>query len=188
VHPSRFVVAAAAAAVASFVQPAAAETIGGNPGPAHNYICPEADGMPALDCYFDAVGHLYTMCKHVKSIEISEFGYEKSTEGTNGAKSESCVNKQKQNIAKPYQGALREAAISKQAAEAMKSLQDYWLVSMTELAWRPGESDADYKARTMEPYDKFKERIGGIKEIIAIVKSRTTPPPETTKAREKTKR
>ena len=181
-------VAAVAAALTLLAQPVVAETIGGNPGPAHNYICPEADGMPALDCYFDAVGHLYTMCKHVKSIEISEFGYEKATEGANGAKSEYCINKQKQNIAKPYQGALKEAAISKQAAEAMKSLQDYWVVSMTELAWRPGESDAEYKARTMEPYDRFNERIAGIKEIIAIVKSRTTTPPATTKAREKTKR
>jgi hypothetical protein len=181
-------VAAVATAFFFLAQPGAAETIGGNPGPAYNYICPEADGKPALDCYFDAVGHLYTMCKHVKSIEITEFGYEKSTEGVNGAKSEYCVNKQKQNIAKPYQSALKDAAISKQAAEGLKSLQDYWVVSMTELAWRPGESDAEYKARTMEPYERFKERIAGIKEIIAIVKSRTTPLPATTKASEKTKR
>ncbi len=27
-----------------------------------------------LDCYLDAVVHLYTMCRHVKSIEIIEFG------------------------------------------------------------------------------------------------------------------
>jgi hypothetical protein len=71
----------------------------------------------------------------------------------------------------------------------MKGLQEYWLASMTELDWRPGESDADYKARTTEPYDRFKERISGIKEILAVVKSRTTPPaPATPKAREKTKR
>ena len=176
-NPLRFVVAVAAATVASFVQPAAAETIGGNPGPAHNYICPEADGMPALDCYFDAVGHLYTMCKHVKSIEINEFGYEKSTDGANGAKSEYCVNKQKLNMAKPYQAALKEAAVSKQATEAMQSLQAYWLTAITDLTWRTGESDADYKARTMEPYDKFAERITGIKAILAVVKERTTPAP-----------
>src|SRR5512147_1469505 len=128
--------AALAGALALFPLPAAAETIGGNPGPAHNYICPNADGQPALDCFFDAVAHLYTMCKHVKSIEIIEFGYEKATEGTNGAKSEYCVIKQKQNIAKPYQGALREASISKQATEAMKSLQEFWLASMAGLAWQ----------------------------------------------------
>ena len=37
--------------------PAHAESIGGNPGPAHNYVCPHADGKPALDCYLDAVQH-----------------------------------------------------------------------------------------------------------------------------------
>ena len=168
--------ATALAALAVLAPPASAETIGGNPGPAYNYICPDADGGPALDCYFDAVAHLYTMCKHVKSIEIIEFGYEKATEGTNGAKSEYCLIKQKQNMAKPYQAALREAAISKQATEATKSLQEFWLESMAALAWRPGESDEDYKARTMAPYGKFNERIAGIKEIMAVVKSRTTPP------------
>ncbi len=89
--------------------PVDAETIGGNPGPQYNYICPHADGQPALECYFDAVQHLYTMCRNVKAIEIIEFGYEKSTEGTNGAKSESCLDKQKQNIARPYQAAVKEA-------------------------------------------------------------------------------
>jgi hypothetical protein len=40
----------------------------------------------------------------------------------------------------------------------------------------------------MEPYEKFKERIGGIKEIMAIVTARTTPAPAAPKAREKAKR
>ncbi len=180
--------AAFAGALALPTLPAAAETIGGNPGPAHNYVCPNADGGPALDCYFDAVAHLYTMCKHVKSIEIIEFGYDKATEGTNGAKSEYCLIKQKQNMTKPYQAALRDASISKQAAEGVKSLQDYWLVSMGDLGWRPGESDADYKVRTMEPYEKFKERIAGIKEILAIVTSRTTPAPAAPSPSKKAKR
>jgi hypothetical protein len=168
--------------------PATAETIGGNPGPAHNYICPNADGKPGLECYFDAVRHLYTMCKHVKSIEIIEFGYEHATEGTHGAKSEYCVAKQKQNMVKPYQAALKDAAVSKQAVEAVRSLQEYWLTTMVDLAWRTGESDDAYKARTMEPYEKFKERIAGINEIVAIVKARTTPAPAAPAAREKTKR
>jgi len=175
--------------VAVVVAPTAAQKKGGDPAPVQNYVCPHSDDKSALDCYFDAVPHLYTMCKHVKSIEIIEFGYEHATEGTHGAKSEYCIAKQTQNIAKPYQGALREAAISQQATEAMKGLQDYWLVSMTELAWRPGESDAEYKVRTADPYERFKERIAGIKEILAVVKSRTTPPaPAAPKAREKAKR
>jgi len=81
--------------------PAPAQTIGGNPGPQYNYVCPHADGQPALECYFDAVQHLYTMCRNVKSIEIIEFGYEKSAEGTNSAKTEYCLDKQKQNIERP---------------------------------------------------------------------------------------
>ena len=35
------------------------------------------------------------MCRNVKSIEVIEFGYEKSQEGVNGAKSDYCVDKQK---------------------------------------------------------------------------------------------
>jgi len=172
-----FVAAALAGALASAAPPLHAEMIGGNPGPAHNYICPDHDGGPALDCYFEAVVHLYTMCKHVKSIEIIEFGYEKATQGTNGAKSEYCLIKQRLNMVKPYQAAMHDAAISQQATEAMKSLQDYWLTSMQALEWRPPETDDDYKARTTVPYERFKERIAGIKEIMDVVKSRTTPAP-----------
>ncbi|MEO8674648.1 MAG: hypothetical protein ABI569_03665 [Casimicrobiaceae bacterium] len=186
--PTPFVAAFVAAALASFGQSVAAETIGGNPGPAHNYVCPAADGMAALDCYFDAVGHLYTMCKHVKSIEVIEFGYEKSTEGVHGAKSEYCLNKQKLNMTRPYQGALRDASISKQAVEGVRSLQEYWLTAMAGLAWQAGESDEAYKARTLEPYDRFKERIAGIKEILVIVKSHTTPAPAAPAAKGKAKR
>ena len=50
-------VAASFAALAS--PPADAQRmIGGNPGPAYNYVCPNADGGPPLDCYYDAVRHL----------------------------------------------------------------------------------------------------------------------------------
>src|SRR5690349_25102216 len=102
----RFLLLALAAALPLFPTAASAETIGGNPGPQYNYICPHADGAGALDCYFDAVQHLYTMCRNVKSIEIIEFGYENSVEGINAAKFESCLDKQKANMAKPYLAAL----------------------------------------------------------------------------------
>ena len=187
----RFLIAAVALAAGFTVLtlPARAEMIGGNPGPAHNYICPDHDGGAPMDCYFEAVVHLYTMCKHVKSIEIIEFGYAKATEGTNGAKSEYCLIKQRQNMVKPYTAAMRDAAISQQATEAMKGLQDYWLTSLQALEWRSPETDDEYKARTTVPYERFKERIAGIKEILTIVKSRTTPPaPAAPKAREKAKR
>ena len=157
------------------------KTIGGNPGPQYNYICPNADGKPALDCYFDAVQHLYRMCSHVKSIEIIEFGYEKSEEGVNGAKSEYCVDRQKLNITRPYQAALREASISTQAVEGVRSLQEFWLDSLAKLKWTPGETDADYKVRVASPYDAFRERIEGIQKIVSVVKENTTttPPPKT---------
>ena len=157
------------------------KTIGGNPGPQYNYICPNADGKPALDCYFDAVQHLYRMCSHVKSIEIIEFGYEKSEEGVNGAKSEYCVDKQKLNITRPYQAALREASISTQAVEGVRSLQEFWLDSLAKLKWKAGETDAEYKARVASPYDAFQERSEGIRKIVSVVKENTTttPPPKT---------
>jgi hypothetical protein len=150
---------------------ASAEMIGGNPGPAHNYVCPHADGKPAIDCYLDAVQHLYTMCRNVKSIEIIEFGYENSTEGTNGAKSESCLDKQKQNIEHPFKAALREAGKSKPAVEGLKKLHELWLSAMNALAWHRGESDAEYKARVAKPYDEFSQRIAMIRT--SIVESET---------------
>ncbi len=146
-----------------------AETIGGNPGPQYNYICPNADGKDPLDCYFDAVMHLYTMCRHVKSIEIIEFGYEKSAEGFNGAKSEYCVIKQRINIIRPYQAALREATVSRQAVDGVRSLQEAFLLALGKLGWVQGETDEAYKKRVALPYDDFKDRIEGIRKIVAVV-------------------
>jgi hypothetical protein len=155
---------------------AAAEMIGGNPGPAYNYVCPHADGQGALDCFLDAVEHLYTMCRNVKSIEILEFGYEQSQEGLNAAKYESCVDKQKLNMARPYQGALKEAHISKQATEGVKSLHEYWLSALQHLRWTQGETDEQYKDRVnVRAYQDFHDKIAGIRTIVAVVKERTTP-------------
>src|SRR6476661_10612074 len=117
---------ALALAAALAMPPARSETIGGNPGPEHNYVCPHADGKPPLECFFDAVQHLYTMCRNVKSIEILEFGYEKSAEGTNGAKTEYCLDKQKQNIERPYRAALKDSLRSKPAVEALRALHERW--------------------------------------------------------------
>jgi hypothetical protein len=189
---SIFAIALLAASPAFAAQPQKApdnlpqyKMIGGNPGPQYNYICPNADGKPALDCYFDAVQHLYTMCRHVKSIEIIEFGYEKSEEGVNGAKSEYCIDKQKLNITRPYQAALREASISKQAVEGLQSLQEFWLESLVKLKWKPGESDTEYKARVAAANDDMHERVEGIRKIVAIVKENTTPTPPPKSGRDK---
>jgi hypothetical protein len=162
-------------ALASSPSISIAETIGGNPGPAHNYVCPHADGKPALDCYFDAVQHLYTMCRNVKAIEILEFGYENSQEGVNSAKYEYCLDKQKRNMALPYQAALKEARISKQAVEGVRSLQEHWLDSLQKIRWVRGESDETYKSRLAHVYDEFKEKIEGIRTIVALVRDKTSP-------------
>jgi hypothetical protein len=157
------------------VSTASAEMIGGNPGPQYNYICPDADDKPALDCYFDAVTHLYTMCKHVKSIEILEYGYDQSTEGTNGAKSESCLTKQKLNMTRPYQAALKAATVSKDAVEKLRALNELWLKSLSELTWQKGESDEAYKARTMRPYEAFAAQIVSIQTVMQRVETDPKP-------------
>jgi hypothetical protein len=151
------------------------DVIGGNPGPQYNYICPHADGAGALDCYFDAVVHLYTMCRNVHAIEILEFGYEDSQEGLHAAKYEYCLDKQKQNIAPRYQAALKEAHVSKQAVEGVHSLHEYWLGAMQHIRWNQGESDDAYKARLAQVYVDLKDKIEGIRTIVALVKEKTSP-------------
>jgi hypothetical protein len=159
---------------------------------ADTYICPHATGG-AIDCYLEAVGHLYTMCRQVKSIEIIEFGYEKSVEGTNGAKSDYCVDKHKLSMARPYQAALKEAVPNSAAVDGLRALQDLWLKSLVDLKWNPGETDEQYKARVAKPYEIFKERAEAVRAVIAAQKEKAhkpasdkgrkgkpaTPPPKT---------
>ena len=142
---------------------------------ADTYICPDATGG-AVDCYLQAVSHLYTMCRHVKSIEIIEFGYEKSTDGTNGAKSEYCVDKHKLSMVRPYQAALKEATPNRAAIDDLRALQDLWLKSLADLKWNPGETDEQYKARVATPYEVFKERADAVRAVIAEQKDKAPPP------------
>jgi hypothetical protein len=129
--------------------------------PGSPYICPNND-QTGLDCYLDAVTHLYTMCRHVKGIEIIEFGYQKAQEGVNGAKSEYCVEKQKINITRPYQAALREASPWQEAIESLRSLQQFWLDSMVALRWK-GEADDVYQDRVNKIYDELSYRIESVR-------------------------
>ncbi len=152
------------------------QTIGGNPGPAHNYVCPNVERGSALDCYLDAVRHLYRMCKHVKSIEIIEFGYERSEEGTNSAKSQYCLDKQKGNIATPYQTALKEARLSKPIADRLRELHDYWLASLAALKWRNGENDEQYQLRTASVFPSLEDQISTIRATITEARANAAPP------------
>jgi hypothetical protein len=172
--------AAAAFAAALLAAPAAhgqsylakPQTIGGNPGPAHNYVCPNADGKPALECFYDATRHLYTMCRHVKSIEIIEFGYDKAQQGTNGAKSEYCVDKQKQNMWRVYQAALKESFPSSDASKLITNLHEFWLDSLAKLRYVAGETDDEYKARTTKVYEVIEIRVNDIKSAMAAANER----------------
>jgi hypothetical protein len=136
------------------------------------YLCPHATGG-AVDCFLHAVEHLYTMCRQVKSIEIIEFGYERSTEGTNGAKSEYCVDKHRLSITRPYQSALREATPNRTAIDGLRAMYDLWLKALVELKWIPGESDDQYKTRVAKPYDMFTERSGAVRAVLAANKGKT---------------
>ncbi len=154
-----FVLAALATlAVGGGVPPAAAQKF----QPGSPYICPNHDGT-GLDCYLDAVTHLYTMCRHVKGIEIIEFGYQKAQEGVNGAKSEYCVEKQKINITRPYQAALKEATPWREAIDSLVSLQQFWLESMVSLRWKTGEDDDVYQDRVNKIYDELSYRIESVR-------------------------
>jgi hypothetical protein len=107
------------------------------------------------------------MCRQIKSIEIIEFGYEKSEEGVNGAKTEYCVDKHKLSMTRPYQAALKEATGSRGAVDGLRSLHDLWLKALAELKWVPGESDEQYKARVVKPYAVFTEYATTVRVAVA---------------------
>ncbi len=143
---------------AAFLPPAAAQRF----DPGSRYICPNHQES-GLDCYLDAVTHLYTMCRHVKSIEIIEFGMAKAQEGVNGAKSEYCVDKQKINIARPYHAALREATGWREVVDSLRTLQQLWLDSMVNLKYRSDEQADAYEDRVNRIYDELSWRIESVR-------------------------
>jgi len=153
-----------------FATPLLAQKADAPPKP-ETYLCPYATGG-AVDCFLHAVEHLYTMCRQVKSIEIIEFGYAQSTEGTNGAKSEYCVDKHRASITRPYQSALREATGNRAAVDGLRSIYDAWLKSLAELKWIPDESDAAYKARVDKPYEVFRERALAVRAALPAGKAK----------------
>jgi hypothetical protein len=164
-HVLRILLVAVAAAAGFAAAPALAQKSEPAPKP-DTYLCPNATGG-AVDCFLHAVEHLYTMCRQVKSIEIIEFGYDKSDEGVNGAKSEYCVDKHKASMARPYQAALREAKGSHPAADSLRGLYELWMKALAELKWKPGETDDQYKARIAQPYDAFRERSAVVRTALA---------------------
>ena len=123
------------------------------------YICPTKTAGSGLDCFLEAVPQTYTMCRHIKGIEIIEFGLAGAQEGVNGAKTEYCIDKHKLLIVRPYQAALRESAKKKEMVEGLRKLYDVWLDSLAKLVPQPEETDDAYKQRVVRPYAAFSEQI-----------------------------
>lgn len=170
------------AVLATFFAPfAAAQKDQGLPK-AETYLCPATDGTKAVDCFLNAVEHLYTMCRQVKSIEIIEFGYGKSEEGVNGAKSEYCVDKHKLSMTRPYQAALREATGSSGAVSGLRTLHELWLKALADLKWVPGETDDQYKARVSKPYSVFSEHASLVRVALNPATAKATAPAATAKS------
>jgi hypothetical protein len=131
------------------------------------YICPAHTRDSGLDCFLEAVPQTYTMCRQIKSIEVLEFGLAGAQEGVNGAKTESCIDKHKILIVRPYQAALRESARKKEMVQGLRKLYDEWLESLAKLVPASGETDAGYKARVVQPYAQFDEQIRVIRALAA---------------------
>ena len=147
------------------------------------YICPTAASGSGLDCYLEAVPQTYTMCRQIKSIEILEYGMEGAQEGVNGAKTESCIDKHKLSMVRPYQAALRESTHNKEIVESLRKLNDFWLESLAKLVPAQGEANATYKLRVDTPYAGFAEQIGAIRALAAApVKPAAKPVPKAKKS------
>ena len=152
---------------------------------AETYICPSVT-KAGVDCFLEAVDHLYTMCRQVKSIEVIEFGLEHAEEGVNGAKSEYCVDKHRMSIGRFYQAALKEASGSKSALEAIKALHAIWLSALADLKWHPPESNTDYQERLAHVYDTFHERATVVRTAIAEAPKLKAKSPAPSKTQHKT--
>jgi len=129
------------------------------------YICPTMYQGSGTDCFLEAIPQTYTMCRHIKSIEVIEFGLMGAEEGVNGAKTEGCIDKHKLSIARPYQAALREARNANEV-QALRKLYSTWLDSLAKLRPASPETDEGYKLRAAEPYGDFNEQIKTIRELV----------------------
>jgi hypothetical protein len=129
------------------------------------YICPTKTQASGLDCFLEAVPQTYTMCRHIKSIEIIEFGLAGAQEGVHGAKTEYCIDKHKLLIVRPYQAALRESAKKKEMVQGLRKLYDVWLESLAKLVPAADETDEAYKQRVVRPYGEFNEQIQAIRAV-----------------------
>jgi hypothetical protein len=146
------------------------------------YICPTRHTGSGTACFLEAIPQTYTMCRHIKSIEVIEFGLIGAQEGVNGAKTESCVDKHRLSIARPYQAALREARNTTEV-QGLRKLYNTWLESLARLRPASPETDEGYKLRAAEPYEDFNAQIMAIR---ALVEAPVPPPPAAKRPAKKT--
>jgi hypothetical protein len=131
------------------------------------YICPTMEKGSGTDCFLEAIPQTYTMCRHIKSIEVLEFGLAGAQEGVNGAKTESCIDKHKLSVNRPYQAALR-AARNTSEVQSFRKLYATWLESLDKLRPAPTESDDEYKERVVRPYAEFTAQIKAIHALVDV--------------------
>jgi hypothetical protein len=129
------------------------------------YICPEMQKGTGIQCFLEAIPQTYTMCRHIKSIEVIEFGLLGAQEGVNGAKTDGCIDKHRLSVARPYQAALREARNANEV-QSLRKLYATWLDSLARLRPASPESDEGYKLRAAEPYADFNEQIKSIRALV----------------------
>jgi hypothetical protein len=147
------------------------------------YICPTMEKGSGTDCFLEAIPQTYTMCRHIKSIEVMEFGMVGAQEGVNGAKTDGCIDKHKLSVNRPYQAALR-AARNTAEVQSLRKLYATWLDSMTKLRPIPAESDEDYKERVVRPYTEFSVQIKAIHALVdAPLPPAVKKPPKKTSPR-----
>jgi hypothetical protein len=126
--------------------------------PSAAFVCPHAAAKAsAIECFLDAVEHLYTVCRQVKAIELLEFGFDQAEKGANGLKSEFCRRKQKASLPFYYDAALREAKAmsSCDTARLLNDLYLVWNTTMAGLRQPPNETEAEYQQRIAVPYPAF---------------------------------
>lgn len=129
------------------------------------YICPTMEKGSGTDCFLEAIPQTYTMCRHIKSIEVIEFGLAGAQEGVNGAKTDSCIEKHKLSVNRPYQAALKSARNSAEV-QSLRKLYAAWLDSLAKLRPTGAESDEEYKKRVELPYADFNEQIKSIHALV----------------------
>ena len=95
-----------------------------------------------------------------------EFGLAGAEEGVNGAKTESCIDKHKLSVNRPYQAALH-AARNTAEVQSLRKLYATWLESLARLHPASTETDDAYKERVVRPYGEFEAQIKAIHVLVA---------------------